>query len=197
MWPSMTLTRGKRSKTPPNSRRSAWLAVSTCQPQVAPAAGHPVAHVFGGNVESADDGNRLIGNKQLAVVATAVAGADVERVEPAEFASGLNKWIPETAGQRNGAKGINKHLHAYPPFPCPDELVQKAEADFVCLENIHLQNDAAAGGLNGGKHRFQPRCGVGEQTKGIRFGGKKRRHSNVTVIALPGHGKGAKKGEPP
>ena len=47
IWPRMTLTLGKRLKVPPNTSRSAWVAVSTVQAQVGPLSSGRLANIAG------------------------------------------------------------------------------------------------------------------------------------------------------
>ena len=95
------------------------------QPQIAPAARHPVAVVLGRNVEPADERDPLVAYQQLAMVANSqpVQG---ERIELPDLAPRRAQRLPERGRQPDRAQGVHQHPHARAPLPGADQRLTKS-----------------------------------------------------------------------
>src|SRR5689334_5771900 len=68
------------------------------QTEIAPAVLDAIAFVFISNVESADEGDPVIDDKHLSMVAIAPA-LEGNRIKPGKLAADFQQWIPERCGE--------------------------------------------------------------------------------------------------
>src|SRR5690348_10036152 len=76
--------------------------------QIAPTRGDAIAVIFGGDVESADEGNAFITNEHFAMVTHAEA-VQHERIELTNFAADLSQRFPKGGGKAHRAESVVKN----------------------------------------------------------------------------------------
>ena len=108
------------------------------QGDVAPPLLHTVAFVIRGNVVSAHEGDAVIANQQLAVVADAQA-IEPQRIEHPRVTAGFTQRIPEVRGQCAAAETVHQHPYADAASCRRCEAVTHADPDARGLKDVGFQ----------------------------------------------------------
>ena len=136
------------------------------EPEIAPAPRHAIACVVAGNVEAADKADGNVADQQLAVVANGEA-AKGNGIEPADFAAGRPKRLPEGVGQGDRSKRVHQDAHAHVAARGDSQVFEKHAARLIGREDVNLQINGCPGLVDGEQRALEGQTSGGQPAKGL------------------------------
>ncbi|MNM86020.1 hypothetical protein D3C81_981630 [compost metagenome] len=138
--------------------------------QLVPATGRLLRQpeVVGGP-RTADPGQRLIDQQQLAMVAVHVAhpAPPADRVVQAQLHAGAAQLPAQPRAEALAAEGIEQAAHLHPALRGTTETIDQMAGAATRLGQIQLQLDLAAGRIDGGSHPGKELLAIDQQLETV------------------------------